>query len=107
MAEAIFPFVVYPAEGQLPFINTARVMRGDTLLALNVPVSVWPVSGSATDVGIAYDHQGEAPLDFAHLLRTPNVRLYIDELRYTVINIEANLFMPHVALLLREMAPML
>jgi hypothetical protein len=107
MAEAIFPFIVYPVEGQLPFLNTARVMKGDELLATNVPVSVWPVGNAFSSVGLAYDHQGEAPLDFAQLLRTPNARLFIDDERYTIVNIEKNLHMPHVALTLREMRPAL
>lgn len=102
--EAVFPFIIYPAEGQLPFFNVARVMKGDELLAENVPISVWPVTGSSNDLGMSYDHQAEAPLDFAPLLRTPNARLYIDDLRYTVVNIERNEFIPHVALALREMS---
>ena len=107
MAEAIFPFIIYPPEGQLPFINTARVMKGDTLIALNVPVSVWPVGGTLTDVGLAYDHQGEAPLEYAQILRMANCRLYIDDMRYTVVSIEKNEYVPHVALALREMNSML
>jgi hypothetical protein len=107
MAEAIFPFIIYPAEGQLPFLNLARVMRGDELLAANIPISVWPVGNAFSNVGLAYDHQGEAPLDFAPLLRTPNARLFIDDQRYTIVNIEKNVHIPHVALSLREMQPSL
>ena len=106
--EAVFPFIIYPSQGQLPFLNLARVMKGTELLAANVPISVWPVGNSfQSDVGLSYDHNGEAPLDFAQLLRTPNARLYIDDLRYTIVNIERNEFIPHVALSLREMAPAL
>lgn len=107
MAEAIFPFIVYPPEGQLPFINTARVMRGDTLIALHVPISVWPAGASASLTGMTYDHQGEAPLDFAPLFRTPNLRLFIDNLRYTIVDWEQNDYLPHVALRLREVNAML
>jgi len=102
--EAVFPFIIFPAEGQLPFLNMARVMRGDELLAANVPISVWPIGSSAADIGLSYDHQGEAPLDFAQLLRTPNARIYVDNQRYTITSIEKNEFIPHVAMTLREIA---
>lgn len=107
MAEAVFPFVVYPAEGQLPFINTCTVKQGNTLLALHVPISVWPAPGGQTPVGVTYDHQGETALEFKDIFRTPNARAVIDDQLYTVVDLQTNLYLPHVALLLRESQPMI
>jgi hypothetical protein len=112
--QAIFPFVVspppqagVPGTGVLPFFSMARLEQGDTLLADGVPMTVWPTPGSTTEVGAAYDHEGEAPLEYKNLLRFSNVRVYIDDVRYTIVNWSANDFFPHVALQLREMRNMI
>src|SRR5262245_31649658 len=107
MAEAVFPFVVYPAEGQLPFINSAVVKQGNTLLAMNVPISVWPTPGSVSQVGAVYDHEGETGLEFFDIFRTPNCRVVIDDVLYMVVDIQKNVYLPHVALQLRESNPVI
>jgi hypothetical protein len=107
MAEAVFPFFVYPAEGQLPFINTAKLTKGNALIALHVPISVWPAPNGATNVGVVYDHGGETGLDYFDLFRTPNVKVTIDDLSYMVVDIQKNLYVPHAALMLRESNAML
>lgn len=102
------PGPVTPDEGfMLPYIRMGRLMLGEEILSATIPISVWPTTGTTTDVGLAYDHQGEAPLEYAPLLRTPNARLYINDIRYTIVDIATNEYVPHVALALREMAPML
>jgi hypothetical protein len=107
MPEATFPFVVYPSSQSLPFLSLARLISNDVWVADNIPITIWPSPGGVTEVGASYDHQGESPLDSAGLYRFPNVRVFVDDARYTVVDIEENRFLPHVALRLREMRPMI
>lgn len=89
--------------GTLPFISSASLKQGDTEVLADMPISVWPVMGVSGGTGTYYDHQAEAPVDYADLLRgTSNLRLFVNGIRYTIVGIESNLYWPHVSLLLRE-----
>jgi hypothetical protein len=107
MPEATFPFIVFPAPRTLPFIKTGTVLSGSTLIATNVPVSVWPAPGAVSNVGMVYDHDAEAPRNMEQILRMPNIRLIVDDVTYTVVDFEINEFIPHLVLRLRQMRAMI
>ncbi len=90
----------------LPFARTGTVKeRPDTLIVPELPVSVWPTGTRLTPAGLAYDHQGEAPVDFYQQLAGTNLVLTLDGEEYVIVDCQQNVYLPHTALLLRRSRP--
>jgi hypothetical protein len=89
----------------LPYITLGELQQQDgTVIATDIPITVWPTTGSVTRYGEAYDHQAEASLDFVNeLVHGPaNRRLVVDGVRYTIMQALPHTFLPHVELRLRR-----
>ena len=92
--------------GPLPFARSAQVkVRPSTILEEALPCTIWPTGSRMTTAGVAYDHEGEAPLDFYGLLREPNRVLVLDGEEYVVVDCQQNVYLPHVAMVLRRARP--
>jgi hypothetical protein len=86
----------------LPFLSMATVTRNGEPVSTTMPISIWPAGARVADVGGVYDHEAEAPIIYAEALAMSNVRVTVDEIVYTVVDAQAQPFLPHVALQLRQ-----
>lgn len=103
MPEAIFPDDS-PTKRTLPFLYVAQIQALDgDVIEPEVPVSIWPTTGFNAGVARAYDHQGEAPLEFHAPLTVANRRLVLETVAYAIVEAVPHQFVPHVALRLRRM----
>lgn len=91
----------------LPFLDTCDISSNGIAVLADCPVSVWPAPNRVTDVGAAYDHQAEAPYSAYEALRSPNAKVVIAGTTYQVIDLQANAYLPHVSMQLREMRAMI
>jgi hypothetical protein len=90
----------------LPFARLAQLKtRPDTVIADDVPCSVWPTTTRVTGSGLSYDHEGELPVSYYDQVRGPNVVLVLDDEEYIVVDAQENVYLPHVAVLLRRARP--
>jgi hypothetical protein len=90
----------------LPFIKTGllRTKAGVPVVA-ELPLSLWPSRRSVFEAGAHYDHEAEAPLEYADELETPNLALDVEGVTYMVIEVFRHELLPHVTMTLRESRP--
>lgn len=89
----------------LPFITRATVTElGGEVVMANVPITVWPTPGRNTPTGRAFDHSAEAALVNVGLWGH-NQRVEVDGRSYAIVEAVPHVFLPHIALSLREMRP--
>jgi hypothetical protein len=91
--------------GQLPFLEVGELRKQDeSVVAAEVPVSIWPAGNLVSSVGYHYDHTAEAAPEHYDELRRPNRTLVVGGAHYKVMNATLNPLgaPPHVALRLRS-----
>jgi hypothetical protein len=89
----------------LPYLRKGTLQKQDgTVIALNIPVSVWPANGVTSRYGEYFDHQAEASPHYVNeLVNGPaNRRLVIDGVKYNIVQATPHDFLPHVELTLRR-----
>ena len=88
----------------LPYTELAEIQnQSGTTLAEDVPVRLEMAGGNATRLGQAYDFTCEAHISAEdHLVAQTNRRLVIDGRTFKVLSAEAQHFVPHLELELRE-----
>lgn len=87
----------------LPFLTAGTLRESDGTSVTTMPCSVWAASGSNTDVGRQYDHEGQSPLGTFSAVAAPNRILEVNGVRYRIVGAVLFAFLPHVSLRLREM----
>jgi hypothetical protein len=87
---------------QLPVLYAAQLVERPNTVVTVLNCSIWPATQRINSAGVAYDHEGEAPLEHADALAVANRVLRWDGNDYMIVEATPHPLLPHVALRLRR-----